>query len=127
MPQKDRERRDALEGAPIPWETGEREPAGDLGMVGGGEEAPDVLSRRPGGRARQTPVRPSERRRRRRRLSVTFSQAGIPERIRDLALQWGLYAPDGQSPNVSAVVEYLLMRQLEAAETGQVAPPEEGD
>jgi hypothetical protein len=58
-------------------------------------------------------------------MSVTFSQVEIPERIRDLAIQWGMYAPDGESPNISAVVEYLLIPQLEAAEKGDIESPEE--
>ena len=116
-------RKNALEGTPLPWESGE--PAGDLGMTPAGADTPDVLGRRPSGRGRKTPVRPSEKKRRRRRMSVTFSGPGVPARIRELALRWGMFAPDGQSPNVSAVVEYLLIPQLEAAERGEFDPPAE--
>lgn len=92
------------------------EPVEELGLV------PAALARRPVGE-RRSPVRPAERRRRGRRVGVTFSDAGIPERLRELALRWGLLAPDGRSPNVSAVVEYLLMSQLDAAEAGDLEPP----
>lgn len=57
-------------------------------------------------------MRPSEVRRRERQLSVTFSSAEIPERIRELARAWGWVAPDGVSPAVSRVVEFLLMPGL---------------
>ena len=75
--------------------------------------------------ARATKVTPSERRRRERQLPVTFSVGNedVPDRIRELALQWGLYGPDGRRPSPSAVVEYLLLPQLAAAEEGEIAPP----
>lgn len=112
---RDENRRDPLAG----WGSGE--PAEDLGLV----ETPTALTRRRGG-GRQRPVRPSEKRRRPRRMGVTFSHenADVPDRLRALARRWGLVAPDGKSPNVSAVVEYLLMSQLEAAERGEIIPPE---
>ena len=84
-----------------------------------------ALDRPPTSGGRKTPIRPSERRRRDRKLSVTFSQADIPDRIRDLAEEWGLVAPDGRSPYTSAVVEYLLVPRLEAAERGEIGPPRE--
>jgi len=65
---------------------------------------------------RQTPVRPSEVRRRERQLSVTFSDPEIPERLRALARAWGWVAPDGASPAVSRVVEALVVPALEEAE-----------
>lgn len=113
--QRDEGRRDPLAGLGS-------EPVEELGLVG----TPAALARRPTGNGRRSPVRPAERRRRARKLGVTFSSAGIPDRLRALALDWGLMAPDGRSPNVSALVEYLLVPQLEAAEAGQVEPPEGG-
>lgn len=104
-------RRDPFEGL------GDREPVNDLGLA-----VPAL--RRPTAKGRSTPVRPSERRRRRRRLSVTFSGPEIPARLRRLAERWGMVAPDGKSPNVSAVVEYLLTPALEKAEAGEIGPPE---
>ena len=68
-------------------------------------------------------LRPSVAKRRNRQVSITFSNANIPERLRTLALEWGLYAPDGKSPGVSAVLEYLLLPQLEAAEDGKISSP----
>lgn len=138
----EQDRRDPLSGASIPFARGteiEREPAAALGLVpdGDGESAGgemstaatelahavvEALERRP--TARDTPIRPSEKRRKRRRLGVTFSEAATPDRIRELALEWGLYAPDGESPNVSAVVEFLLMPRLEAAERGEIEWPD---
>lgn len=125
-------RRDPLSGAPLPFARGtevEREPVAALGMVPGNEEdgggaAVKVLERRPS--TRETRIRPSEKRRRGRRLAITFTRANTPDRIRDLAVKWNLFAPDGQSPNVSAVVEYLLMPQLIDAERGKIAPPRGG-
>lgn len=81
-----------------------------------------AVARRPGGK--RGALRPSERRRRRRQLSVTFSDPEVPERLRRLAQRWGLSGPDGRSPNTSAVVEHLLLSQLEAAERGEIGPPE---
>lgn len=72
---------------------------------------------------RKTPLRPSEERRRDRQLAVTFSTADIPDRIRALALEWEMYAPDKKSPAVSRLVEYLLTPRLEAAENGEIEPP----
>ena len=86
---------------------------------------PAVLARRGGGRARKNPVRPAEKRRRRRQVGLTFSSAETPRRLRTLAETWGMVAPDGRTPNISAVVEYLLLPQLDAAETGELPPPEE--
>ncbi len=93
------------------------EPAEALGLTG----VPRVLTRPQKG-GRRTPIRPSERRRRRRVVSVTFSDASIPRRLRALAERWGLRAPGG-GPNVSAVVEYLLLPQLEEAEQGAISGP----
>ena len=76
------------------------------------------------GKVRETKVRPSEKRRRRRRVGLTFSDPDIPERLRALAQRWGMFGPDGQSPHVSAVVEFLLLPRLEAAERGELDAPE---
>ncbi len=76
---------------------------------------------------RQTALRPSEERRRRRLLAVTFSDEGMPQRLRALAKRWGLTGPDGKRPNVSAVVEHLLRSQVEAAEAGEIDPPKQSE
>ena len=94
------------------------EPVVELGLT----QVPS-LSRR-ASQGRRTPLRPAERRRRGRVLTVTFSNTDIPARLRALAGRWGLTAPGG-GPNVSAVVEYLLLPRLEAAEAGEVEGPEE--
>ncbi len=44
------------------------------------------------------------------------------ERLRSLAVRWGLFTNNG-APNVSAIVEYLLMPQLAAAEREEIDPP----
>ena len=85
---------------------------------------PAVLARKRG-RERKNPVRPSEKRRRRRQVAVTFSSEEIPQRLRALADEWGITAPDPRKPNISAIVEYLLLPQLEAAESGELPPLEE--
>ncbi len=95
------------------------EPAQDLGLI------PNALLNRPGRGGRRTPIRPTEKKRKSRMMSVTFSDSFILDRLRALAERWGMIAPDGRSPNVSGLVEYLLLPQLEAAERGQIAPPEE--
>ena len=92
----------------------------DVPMTPGSEVVPQVLTRPP--RTRRTPLRPSERRRRERQVALTFSDAGIPGRLRALADRWGLKSPSG-NPNVSAVVEYLLRGRLEAAERGEIRGP----
>ena len=92
----------------------------DVPMAPGSETVPQVLARPP--HSRRTPLRPSERKRRERQVALTFSDAGIPERLRALAERWGLQAPGG-GPNVSAVVEYLLRGRLEAAERGEIEKP----
>ena len=74
-------------------------------------------------KARLTPVYRAEKRRRKRQLPVTFSDPGIPERLRALARRWDLTGPDGKRPNYSAVVEHLLASQIELAEQGEIDPP----
>ena len=66
---------------------GSKEPVQALGLT-----TPAVLSRRPGN-GRKTPVRPSEACRARRKVTVTFSSAEIPDRLRALAERWNLKAP----------------------------------
>lgn len=92
----------------------DKEPVEELGLT----TTPDVLQRRP---VKARVVRPAERRRRRRQLSVTFSieNADLPDRIRALARDWGLVAPDGRSPNVSAVVEVLVLASIGEAEQAE--------
>lgn len=118
MPAKDEKRRDPLAGL------GNGEPVEDLGLM----PRPSALDRQPKGR--QTPVRPAEKRRRGRKLTVTFSDEEAPQRLRELAERWGMMRPStrkgqGQelAPNVSALVEYLLLPVLEQAERGEINPP----
>ncbi len=115
MPQNEKKRRD-------PFETlGSGEPVEDLGLTA----TPAILSRRPRTGQRKTPIRPSEKRRQRRFVGVTFSSEETPRRLRDLARRWNLIAPDGQRPNISTLIEYLLLPQLEAAEADEIPPPNE--
>lgn len=93
------------------------EPAEALGLTA----TPAALVRR--GTVRETKIRPSEKRRRKRQLSLTFTGEDIPQRVKALAERWGMYGPDGKRPNFSAVVEYLLLPQLEAAERGELDAP----
>jgi len=99
------------------------EPVEALGLTNG---LPGGLARRPRGGRKQA-RRPAEKRRKARQVSVTFSTPEIPARLRALALEWGLLAPDGRSPSVSAVVERLLVPALEAAEAGELEPGGECD
>lgn len=116
-------RRDPFAALPIGKQAlDSEEPMVALGLAG----ATEGLIRRPRAGGRKTPVRPAERRRAGRRISVTFSTEDIPGRLRALAVRWGLVAPDGKSPHVSAVVEYLLRPQIEAAERGEICSPEGG-
>ena len=110
MPVSKDERRDPFAGV---------EPAEELGLT---SSLPPGLAARPSQDGKRK-VRPSERRRRRRQVSVTFRDASIPDRLRDLALKWGMMAPDGEKPAVSELIEHLLTPQLEAAESGEVKPP----
>ena len=89
-----------------PFASLDREPASALGLI-----APPVLAQPPSGR------------RRARKLTVTFSSPDLPRRLQDLARRWHMLAPDRTSPNVSALVEYLLLPRLEAAEQGRLPPP----
>ena len=109
-----------------PWKTGEEEdvePSGDL-ATGVVSPQPAALTR--GKRPRMSPVRPSERRRRKRQMTVTFSDSAIKDRIIALTERWHLVGPDGRRPAYSTV-EYLLLSRLEAAERGEILPPEDLD
>ena len=77
---------------------------------------------------RKHPCYPSDVRRQKRRYYVTFSveHRDAVDRLKDLAHQWELYTNNG-APDVSGVVEYLLMPQLRKAEAGVLAPPSNGD
>lgn len=75
-----------------------------------------------GGYVRLTPVRPAERRRKPRKLTVTFSDPRTVQRLRALAEKWDVRAPNGE-PNVSFVVEHLLSLVLDDAESGAISPP----
>lgn len=97
------------------------EPTDDYGTT---VSRPSALDQR---KTRESPVRPSERRRLKRQLSVTFSDSAIRDRIVALTERWGIVGPDGRRPGYSAVVEYLLVPQLEAAERGEIPPPEGSD
>jgi len=73
----------------------------------------------------QEPSR-SDKRRWERSVTVAFTSPEIPERLRELAYEWDLYAPDGESPAMSYLVEYLLLPRLEAAEAGEIESPPVG-
>lgn len=88
-------------------------PEGGAGGFRGGLEA---------GNGRRSKVTPSERRRRGRRMGVTFSDPDVADRLRALAHEWGWFAPDGRSPAVSRVVEFLVLDGLERVERGEVGP-----
>lgn len=75
-----------------------------------------------GGHVRLTPIRPAEKRRKPRKLTVTFSESRIIQRLRALAEKWEVRAPNGE-PNVSFVVEHLLSLVLNDAESGAISPP----
>jgi hypothetical protein len=100
------------------------EPAEDLGMTP--TLGPSSLARPPRAGGRKTPLRPSEKRRKERMLTTTFSDADIPRRVRALARKWDMFTTAGH-PNHSAVLEYLLLPRLEQAEQGEIgAPGEQG-
>jgi hypothetical protein len=82
-----------------------------------------LFQRPPTGEGRRNPIRPAEKRRRKRKLTVTFSYdvADYPERLRALARRWGWFSNNGR-PNSSAVVEFLIGKTLEAAECGNGCP-----
>ena len=92
-----------------------------------GDAMQALLQRPPTGEGRRTPIRPAEKRRRDRKMTVTFSYdaADYPERLRTLARRWGWFSNNGR-PNSSAVVEFLVGRLLETAERGDIAPPPAG-
>ena len=101
---------------------------GDLPDDNGGGIVEQLAREQAGGDqtlARKTPRRPTEERRRQRQLSITFSVGNkdAAQRLRDLAAEWGIVANNGKL-NVSAVVEHLLMPQIEAAEQGKIEPPD---
>ena len=100
-----------------------RNPFAGVALAPGSEVIPAVLARPPRRQGRKHPLRPAEERRRHRKMTVTFSDSAIVDRARAQAARWGLTGPDGQSPGLSELVEYLLLPRLLAAERGEVAPP----
>jgi hypothetical protein len=109
---------------PVDDKDRQRDPLADAQTDEPSQEIPEYLRRHGRGQERQTPIRPSERKRKERMLTVTFSEPEIVDRIRELAFRWGWYAPDRKHPAVSDVVEWLLLPRLEAAEEGKVNPAE---
>jgi hypothetical protein len=106
----------------VPWKVSneDNEPSSDLAT---GTSQSSALIRRK--KPRESPIRPSERRRRKRQMSVTFSDSAIKDRIIALTERWNIVGPDGRRPAYSTVVEYLLLPRLEAAERGEISPPED--
>ena len=73
-------------------------------------------------RARQTKQWPSEKKRMKRQLACTFRDPSIPSRVKAIARRWGWTTNEGQRPNYSRVIEFLLAPQLEAVERGEIDP-----
>ena len=73
-------------------------------------------------RARQTRQWPSEKKRMKRQLACTFRDETIPPRVKAIARRWGWTTNEGQRPNYSRVIEFLLAPQLEAVERGEIDP-----
>ncbi len=101
---------------------------GDLPDDNGGGIVEQLAREQAGGDQvldRKYPLRPTEKRRRQRRLGLTFSadNKNAVQRLRDLATEWEMFANNG-TPNISAIVEYLLLPQIEAAEQGKIEPPD---
>jgi hypothetical protein len=84
---------------------------------------PSALQQRPRGRGNggRKAIRPTEKRRRKRQFSVTFSSPTIVSRLRALAERWR-WRSNNDQPNISRVVEALLLPRLEAAERGEITP-----
>jgi hypothetical protein len=108
-----------------PWDSDEDsvEPSDDL--TTGTVTSQSTALARGSTRPRKWPVRPSEIRRKKRQMGVTFSDSAIKDRIVALTERWGIVSPDGRRPAYSTVVEYLLLPRLEAAERGEIPPPED--
>ena len=94
-------------------------PIGPQALDAGQQQKKEMKDEKPASSA-------SDKRRWGRSVTVTFTSATIPKRLRDLAYEWGLYAPDGTSAAVSYVGEYLLLPSLEAAEAGDFERPPVG-
>jgi hypothetical protein len=94
----------------------EPEPVDDM-IVG---IVPSALRQPARGNGRKV-IRPTERRRRARKLTVTFSDPATVSRLRSLTERWGWESNNGRA-NVSGVVERLLLPMLEAAEQGEIGP-----
>jgi hypothetical protein len=114
-------------------EDGRQDPFRSLGnepvedMITG--NVPLVLQQRSGdtsrgnghGRGRKA-IRPTELRRRERKLTITFSSPTTVSRLRALAEYWDVRS-NNRSLHISSVVEHLLLPQIEAAERGEIDPP----
>ena len=99
MPPGDEQRQD-------PFASMGDEPVDDLATV-----IPSALRRPPSIGGRRTPLRPSERRRKKRMLTVTFSNVhpDIPDRIRGLAEKWGMFTAAGR-PNFCPMPKRFFFR-----------------
>jgi hypothetical protein len=69
--------------------------------------------------------RPSEARRVKRKVTATLSDSFYVDRLRQQAIVWQWFGPDGRRPNTSKIIEFLILHPytLEDAEQGRV--PEE--
>ena len=93
------------------------EPVEDM-MIG---IVPSALQQRPRGRGNggRKAIRPTEKRRRKRQFSVTFSSPTIVSRLRALAERWR-WRSNNDQPNISRVVEDLLCHSCGAC--GGICP-----
>ncbi len=67
---------------------------------------------------------PSVERRKNRQITVTFGRQEMVERLRNLCEEWELNVPHRSDPAISELVEYLITPRLEAAEEGNLEPPD---
>ena len=96
MPLRDSQRRD-------PFAETSQEPLDEI------QRLPAVLAR--SANARKSRVHPSEKNRRARTMTITFSDSAVPDRLRQLAHELGLITAAGQ-PNVSALIEPWVVEKL---------------
>ena len=69
--------------------------------------------------------RPSEIRRRKRKVTTTFSDSFYVDRLRQQAIVWRWFGPDGRRPNTSKVIEFLVLHPYTLEDTEQGRVPEE--